>query len=168
MPKVFKAIIASTFSSKTQYDIRRTPYVFSQEAILEINKQINLLKDNGTPIEVLLQAPERDKITNEKKPNIVIGKIVGCEVIHEQKLECFQCKASILIENDSAIGSIENNKNDLVFFPNIAYSETKSLKNAVITESNADNVYYLYPPLKIVAMNLGAKRSSSNPYLNIL
>lgn len=162
--KLYKAIISSTFSPNTPVDVRRTPYIFTMESIGEINKQINALHEAGTEIEILNQAPEKGV------ENYIVGKIISSEIKYDDVLECFQCIANIHIVNEQAIRDLEKNKERYAFFPNIAYNEQKSLKVAVTTDENntAENVYYLYPPLKIVAMNLGLKRSSSNPYLRIL
>ncbi len=99
----------------------------------------------------------------------MIGNLVEFEVVTNDKLDCKQLIGNINIEDDAVRHEINTYKKKLCFFPIISYSAEKSLKLALNnTENPDDNVYYLYPPLKIVALYLGEIRSSSNPYLKIL
>lgn len=170
-----ECVIASTFSDKTNFDLRRTPYIYTKEAIVEINKQFHILKDKSEFLDVILQTPLINYVTvvlpkeedTVSKQNGVIGKLVNCETRINNQLDTIQLIGTIDIHNDIIANTIHNNKKDVCFFTLIAHNPEVSLKTVLLTEGDDHNVAYLYPPLKIVGLSLGTRRQSSNPYLCI-
>ncbi len=164
---VLEAVIASTFSPDLQIDIRRTPYILSMEAVLEVVKKGNEKLHSGAPLQLLNKAPKKRKEWEPlEEPPKVIGGMVECFYSEDQTNGCKQAIAKFELFDE--VDRILRNKTQLAIFPLISYNPTESLKLAVKTEDAKDDVYYVYPPLNIAGFNVGDKRSSSNPYLKII
>ena len=160
MNDLIKAVIASMPSKNTPLDARRTDVLFSKDAVEEVIKQCIQSANNGQHIKVFDKAPEK----KAGKP-IEIGKIVNAEARIDSGFDSFQCVAHIQITNAKALAEINKDKKLYCFFPILATADTSVRKSI---NAGGENVGYLYPPLKVLAVNKGLKRSSSNPHLVIL
>ncbi len=179
MPTYLKAVIATTISESTPIDPKRTQHIYSKEVVEEINKQVHLLKNHmDSYLDVLLQIPLKEYVEivlpNQSQKNEFketggkIGRVVDSYLEQNNETGVLECIGTIEIQDEREGSAIENNKNDLCFFSIIAYSEHKSLQEIYREEDGKNIIYKVIPPIKIVGVALGTKRSSSNPYLRIL
>jgi hypothetical protein len=155
--QILEAIIAST-QINVELDISRTSYIFSPDAINEINRQLNA--EQAT--DVLLSAPKHASSFNMK-----IGTVVDAVVTSDEAGIQVQCKARIAIDDDRIYNSIINDKNMFCFFPIISSQDPMKMK-MIAADDEGNETRLLTPPLKVRAIYVDSKRSSFNVFLGIV
>lgn len=170
MMKKFTAIITSTINDTSNVSTKRVEFAYSNDAIIEINRQINEMSMNSSPIPVKLKFINKKEkkqntiITDLKtvhgdeglsKEEIVIGFLSESKLI--KKDNELLVEASVIITDASIAKKVEGNKSLYIFYPVILFNESKGLRQ------RKSGVYDVMLPVRIAMVNVGARRSSGNP-----